>query len=132
MEAGVEAMMRFSLSLSVSLSLSMSASPSYSFFLLLFCYCCLVLFVFVFVFPEWISLFSSGCPGTSSVDQIGLKLRDLSACLPSAHIIGICHQHPSLLLCRTKDHQSTNSITSKRLGFLHMLIRNHLQSFFFF
>jgi hypothetical protein len=34
---------------------------------------------FLFVFPHWVSLCSPGCPGTHSVDQAGLELRDLPA-----------------------------------------------------
>ena len=40
------------------------------------------LFVCLFVclvFPDRVSLYSSGCPGTLSVDQARLELRDLSA-----------------------------------------------------
>jgi hypothetical protein len=33
-------------------------------------------FVFVFVFQDRVSLCSPGCPGTHSVDQAGLKLRN--------------------------------------------------------
>jgi hypothetical protein len=31
---------------------------------------------FGLVFQDWISLYSSGCPGTHSVDQAGLELRN--------------------------------------------------------
>jgi hypothetical protein len=43
---------------------------------------CFVLFVFVFlffVFRDRVSLYSLGCPGTHSVDQAGLELRNLPA-----------------------------------------------------
>ena len=58
--------------------------------------CLLVLFLFFafcFVFRDMVSLCSSGCPGTHSVDQAGLKLRNPPACLclPSAGIKGLCH-----------------------------------------
>jgi hypothetical protein len=56
-----------------------------------FC-CCFVLFYFFFiflffevffffslVFQDSASLYSAGCPGTLSVDQAGLKLRNLPA-----------------------------------------------------
>jgi hypothetical protein len=33
-------------------------------------------FVFVFVFGDRVSLYSPGCPGTHSVDQAGLELRN--------------------------------------------------------
>jgi hypothetical protein len=38
------------------------------------------------VFPDRVSLCSPGCPETRSVDQAGLELRDLPACLLSARI----------------------------------------------
>jgi hypothetical protein len=37
-----------------------------------FCCCCVCLFVF----RDWASLCSPGCPGTHSVDQAGLELRN--------------------------------------------------------
>ena len=43
-------------------------------------FCLFVLFCFVlfcFVFQHRVSLYSSGCPGTHSVDQAGLELKDL-------------------------------------------------------
>jgi hypothetical protein len=39
------------------------------------------LFLFCFVFRDRVSLYSRGCPGTHSVDQAGLELRNPS---PSA------------------------------------------------
>jgi hypothetical protein len=39
----------------------------------------LFLFLFVFVFQDRVSLCSPGCPGTHSVDQAGLELRNLPA-----------------------------------------------------
>jgi hypothetical protein len=38
-----------------------------------------LVFCFVFVFQDWVSLCSPGCPGTHSVPQAGLKLRNLPA-----------------------------------------------------
>jgi hypothetical protein len=38
-----------------------------------------LLFLFFLVFRERVSLCSPGCPGTHSVDQAGLKLRNLPA-----------------------------------------------------
>jgi hypothetical protein len=64
---------------------------------------CFVLFCFVvcfFDFRDRISLYSPGCPGTHSVDQAGLKLRNppasasqvlgLKACPSTAWLGGIC------------------------------------------
>jgi hypothetical protein len=34
---------------------------------------------FLLVFPDRVSLYSPGCPGTHSVDQAGLELRNLPA-----------------------------------------------------
>jgi hypothetical protein len=34
------------------------------------------IFVLFFVFQDRVSLYSPGCPGTHSVDQAGLKLRN--------------------------------------------------------
>jgi hypothetical protein len=45
-------------------------------------------------FQDRVSLCSPGCPGTHSVDQAGLELRNLPACLPSAGIKGVCHHSP--------------------------------------
>ena len=39
-------------------------------------FCLFVCLFFCFVFPDGISLCSSGCPGTHSVDQADLKLRN--------------------------------------------------------
>ena len=54
---------------------------------------------FFFFFQDRVSLYSSGCPGTHSVDQAGLELRNLpaSACLPSAGIKGVRHLCLALL-----------------------------------
>jgi hypothetical protein len=32
--------------------------------------------LFIYLFRDWVSLYSPGCPGTHSVDQAGLKLRN--------------------------------------------------------
>ncbi|GAB1289332.1 Membrane metallo-endopeptidase-like 1 [Apodemus speciosus] len=43
-----------------------------------------------------VSLCSPGCPGTHSVDQAGLELRNLPASASqSAGITGMCHYHPA-------------------------------------
>jgi hypothetical protein len=37
-------------------------------------------------------VYSPGCPGTHSVDQVGLELRKITClCLPSAGIKGVSH-----------------------------------------
>jgi hypothetical protein len=48
----------------------------------IFCLFVFFVFVFVFVFPDRVSLYSPGCPGTHSVDQAGLEFRNppASAC----------------------------------------------------
>jgi hypothetical protein len=38
--------------------------------------CCYFCFLFVFVLPDRVSLCCPGCPGTHSVDQDGLELRN--------------------------------------------------------
>jgi hypothetical protein len=45
------------------------------------------LFVFCFVFQDRVSLCSSGCPGTHSVNQAGLKLRNLPA--SASQVLGL-------------------------------------------
>jgi hypothetical protein len=45
-------------------------------------------FLFSFlVFQDRVSLYSPGCPGTHSVDQVGLKLRNLSA--SASRVLGL-------------------------------------------
>jgi hypothetical protein len=57
---------------------------------------CLFLFVFVFVFRDRVSLYSPGCPGTHSVDQDGLELRNLPA--STSRVLGLkaCATTPGL------------------------------------
>ena len=43
---------------------------------------CFVFVAFVCVFPDKVSLWSLGCPGTRSVDQAGLKSKDPLASAP--------------------------------------------------
>jgi hypothetical protein len=51
---------------------------------------------FVVVFSETGFLCVADCPGTHSVDQAGLKLRNWPVlCLPSAGIKGVCHPCPA-------------------------------------
>jgi hypothetical protein len=63
-----------------------------NFFILFVCMvgCFYVLFCFVlfcFVFQDRVSLCSPGCPGTHSVDQAGLKLRNLPA--SASQVLGL-------------------------------------------
>jgi hypothetical protein len=44
---------------------------------------------FFLVFPARVSLCSPGCPGTHSVDQAGLKLRNLSASASASQVLGL-------------------------------------------
>jgi hypothetical protein len=54
----------------------------------LFCFCfCFVLFCFVLFFRDRVFLCSPGCPGTHSVDQAGLKLRDPPA--SASQVLGL-------------------------------------------
>jgi hypothetical protein len=46
-----------------------------------------LVFVVVVVFPDRVSLYSSGCPGTHSVDQAGLELRNLPA--SASRVLGL-------------------------------------------
>jgi hypothetical protein len=54
-----------------------------------------VLLCFVFVFQDRVSLCSPGCPGTHSVDQTGLKLRNPPA--SASQVLGLkaCATTPS-------------------------------------
>jgi hypothetical protein len=54
------------------------------------------LFFFFLVFQDRVSLYSPGCPGTHSVDQAGLKLRNPPA--PASQVLGLkaCATTPSL------------------------------------
>jgi hypothetical protein len=44
-------------------------------------------FFFWLVFPDRVSLYSCGCPGTYSVDQAGLELRNLPA--SASQVLGL-------------------------------------------
>jgi hypothetical protein len=71
----------------------------FSFFILLFI--CLFVFVclfFAFVFRDRVSLCSPGCPGTHSVDQAGLELRNPPA--SASRVLGLkaCATMPSFIL----------------------------------
>jgi hypothetical protein len=45
------------------------------------------LFIYLFIFPDRVSLYSPGCPGTHFVDQAGLELRYLPA--SASRVLGL-------------------------------------------
>jgi hypothetical protein len=53
-----------------------------------------VLFCFVFVFRDRVSLCSPGCPGTHSVDQAGLELRNPPASASQVLGLKVCATMP--------------------------------------
>jgi hypothetical protein len=55
---------------------------------------------FVFVFRDRVSLCSSGCPGTHSVDQAGLELRNLPA--SASQVLGLKVPSRLCLFLRTR------------------------------
>jgi hypothetical protein len=55
------------------------------FFIGLLCFCLFV--CFVVVFQDRVSLYSPGCPGTHSVNQTGLELRNLPA--SASQVLGL-------------------------------------------
>jgi hypothetical protein len=52
------------------------------------------LFFFFLVFRDRVSLYSPGCPGTHSVDQVGLKLRNLPASASRVLGLKVCATTP--------------------------------------
>jgi hypothetical protein len=60
------------------------ASAYYGFFVLFCFFVCLFVF---WLFRDRVSLYSTGCPGTHSVDQAGLELRNLPA--SSSQVLGL-------------------------------------------
>jgi hypothetical protein len=54
------------------------------------------LFVFFFGFLDRVSLYSPGCPGTHSVDQAGLELRNLPASASRVLGLEVCATTPGL------------------------------------
>jgi hypothetical protein len=71
-------------------------NPFFFSFLSLFCFGFLVVcFVFFLVFQDRVSLCSPGCPGTHSVDQAGLELRNPPA--SASQVLGLkaCATMPS-------------------------------------
>ena len=66
-----------------------SSEGCYSIF---FCVCVCVFWIWFF--QDRVSLYSPGCPTTHSVDQAGLKLRNLPTFTShSPGINGVCHHH---------------------------------------
>jgi hypothetical protein len=60
-----------------------------------FCFCFCFFFLFVFVFRDRVSLCSPGCPGTHSVDQVGLELRNPPASASGVLGLKACATTPS-------------------------------------
>jgi hypothetical protein len=72
--------------------------PLFFLFVLFFVFCfCFVLFCFLF-FPDRVSLYSPGCPGTHFVDQAVLKLRNPPASAPKELGMGLHHLDEALFL----------------------------------
>jgi hypothetical protein len=64
----------------------------------LFCLFVCFLFVCLFVcFPDRVSLYSPGCPGTHSVDQAGLELRNPPASASQVLGLKVCATMPDCL-----------------------------------
>jgi hypothetical protein len=59
----------------------------------LFCFVFCFVF-FCFVFQDRVSLYSPGCPGTHSVDQAGLELRNLLASASRVLGLKVCATMP--------------------------------------
>jgi hypothetical protein len=51
-----------------------------------------------FIFQDRVSLYGPGCPGTSSVDQAGLKLRNLPASASQMLGLKACTTTPGLII----------------------------------
>jgi hypothetical protein len=51
---------------------------------------CLFISMFIYLFRDKVSLYSPGCPGTHSVDQAGLEVRNLSASLSQVLGLKVC------------------------------------------
>jgi hypothetical protein len=68
-----------------------------SFFVFVFVFV-FVLFCFVFVFRDSVSLCSPGCPGTHSIDQAGLELRNPPA--SASRVLGLkaCATTPGFMV----------------------------------
>jgi hypothetical protein len=69
----------------VSLDSHICINLLFYFYFILFYF---ILFYFI-LFSDRVSLCSPGCPGTHSVDQAGLELRNLSASVSASQVLGL-------------------------------------------
>ena len=70
-----------------------------------------IFFLFFFSFRDRVSLCSPGCPGTYSVDQVGLALRNPPASVSqSAGIIGVRHHRPARILSLKNQNKSEKEL----------------------
>ena len=82
--------------------LEFPSCPFYLFIYFVHFVFCFVLFCFVlFVFPDRVSLYSPGCPGTHFVDQAGLELRNLPASASGVLGLKACATTPGPVLSLT-------------------------------
>jgi hypothetical protein len=66
-------------------------------FVLFFCFVFLFLFLLLFFFQDRVSMYSPGCPGTHSVDQAGLELRNPPASASQVLGLRVCATTPALI-----------------------------------
>jgi hypothetical protein len=64
------------------------------FFFFVFCWFFVCLF-----FQDMVSLYNPGCPGTRSVDQAGLELRNLPASASRVLGLKVCATTPGVNVC---------------------------------
>jgi hypothetical protein len=81
---------------------------------LFFWFFCFLFVCFVFVFRDRVSLCSLGCPGIHSVDQAGLKLRNLPA--STSQVLGLkaCAIMPGSTYLKKKKQQQQKKIITVR------------------
>ena len=75
----------------VKIIVSLCQRPLLNIFFLFLCFLFFFLFFFSFFFRDRVSLCSPGCPGTHSVDQAGLELRNLPASASQVLEIKACN-----------------------------------------
>jgi hypothetical protein len=80
--------------------------------------------IYLLVFWDRVSLYSPGFPGTQSIVQAGLQLRNLPACLPCAGMKGVCHHCPAKTLKKTKT-KTKKTLTSNYLCVLSAFLDTH-------